>query len=217
MSTAFFCIDSVSLFSWGRRSTGENAAGEFRCQIAGKSILTPLADSPYLPASTFTGSPHLAGIHFFEHSAPKFNPHPSLWNSAESTGRKCQPNSVDSDAFRSVPNEIPALPVSWLWTPPERIPMKRLALCVMSVCLLTMATGCCWVPGMPLWGGCPNGQCGVNPYGVPPQTGYIQPQQTIQTNYAPVATSPVYAQPTTVAFPQPVAPTMAVESLPTYR
>jgi hypothetical protein len=92
--------------------------------------------------------------------------------------------------------------------------MKRLALCVMSVGLLTSATGCCWWPGMPLWGGgCPNGQC--SPYGAAPQTGYIQPQQTIQTNYAPIATSPVYTQP--IAFPQPIAPTMAVESLPTYR
>ena len=89
--------------------------------------------------------------------------------------------------------------------------MKRLAFSVMSVCFLSFASGCCWWPGMPLWGGgCPNGQC--SPYGAAPQTGYIQPQQT---NYAPIATSPVYTQP--IAFPQPIAPTMAVESLPTYR
>lgn len=96
--------------------------------------------------------------------------------------------------------------------------MKRLAFCVMSVCLLTSATGCCWWPGMPMWGGgCPNGQCGVNPYGLPPQGAYIPPSQTIQTNYAPIATAPIYTQPTTIAYPQPIAPTMAVESLPTYR
>jgi hypothetical protein len=40
----------------------------------------------------------------------------------------------------------------------------------------------------------------------------------IQSNYSPVAMAPVYAQPTTMAYPQPIgAPTMAVESLPTYR
>jgi hypothetical protein len=98
--------------------------------------------------------------------------------------------------------------------------MKRLALCVMSVCLLTNATGCCWLPGMPMWGGgCRSGQCGVNPYGgAPPQGAFLPPNQTIQTNYAPIATAPIYGQPTTMAYPQPIAaPTMAVESLPTYR
>lgn len=91
--------------------------------------------------------------------------------------------------------------------------MKRLALSVLSVCLLSFATGCCWWPGygMPMYGGCPNGQC--PPYGGAPAGAYIDQGGVIQTNY-PVA-SPVITQP--IAYPQPVYPTMAVESLPTYR
>ncbi|MFP6762124.1 MAG: hypothetical protein VB858_00860 [Planctomycetaceae bacterium] len=95
--------------------------------------------------------------------------------------------------------------------------MKRLAFSVMSVCFLSFASGCCWWPGMPMWGGCPNGQCGVNPYGAAPQGTMVPQGQMIQSNYAPVATAPVYTN-TQVALPQPIAaPTMAVESLPTYR
>ena len=94
--------------------------------------------------------------------------------------------------------------------------MKRLAFSLMSVCVVCFASGCCWWPGMPMWGGCPNGQCGVNPYGVPQQGAFAPQNGAIQTNYSPVATAPIYTQPT-IAYPQPIAPTMAVESLPTYR
>lgn len=101
--------------------------------------------------------------------------------------------------------------------------MKRLALSALSVCAISFLSGCCWWPGYwgcgscssPYGGGCPNGQCAPGGYpGVAPtsyQTGY----ETIQSGY-PVATQPVYTN-TAIAYPQPVQPTMALESLPTYR
>ncbi|MBI1315052.1 hypothetical protein GC176_27490 [bacterium] len=107
--------------------------------------------------------------------------------------------------------------------------MKRLALTALSVCAISFLSGCCWWPGY--WGGCgtgcspyggspfggcPNGQCapGGGYPGVAPtsyQTGY----ESVQTGY-PIATQPVYTN-TALAYPQPVQPTMALESLPTYR
>jgi|GEM_PF-984253 len=104
--------------------------------------------------------------------------------------------------------------------------MKRLALSALSVCAISFLSGCCWWPGY--WGGCgtgcspyggggcPNGQCApgggypsVAPTGFQ-TTGY----ETIQSGY-PVATQPIYTN--TAAYPQPAYPTMALESLPTYR
>lgn len=99
--------------------------------------------------------------------------------------------------------------------------MKRLVLSMASVCAVSLLSGCCW-PGMwmPFGGcqsGCATGNCG--PGGCPPgfgPTGYNQGVGTVQTGYpqGPVAISP-YGQP--IAYPQHLQPTIAVDSLPTYR
>lgn len=98
--------------------------------------------------------------------------------------------------------------------------MKRLVLSMASVCAVSLLSGCCW-PGY--WfgapfGGCQNGAC--SPGGFPGPTGFNQGVGTIQTGYpgsiqGPVAITPYATQ--QVAYPQPVYPTMAMDSLPTYR
>ena len=95
--------------------------------------------------------------------------------------------------------------------------MKRLVLSLASVCAVSLLSGCCW-PGMwmPFGGcnsGCATGGCapGMGP------TGYNQGYGTIQTGYpaqGPVAFSPYTQQ---VAYPQTLQPTIALDSLPTYR
>jgi len=98
--------------------------------------------------------------------------------------------------------------------------MKRLVLCMASVCAVSLLSGCCW-PGF-WWGspfgGCQNGAC--HPGAIPGQTGYYQGSGTVQTGYpgtvqGPVAITPHVQQ--QVAYPQPVYSTRAMESLPTYR
>ena len=100
--------------------------------------------------------------------------------------------------------------------------MKRLVLSMASVCAISFLSGCCW-PGY--WfgapfGGCQSGTCAPGGYpGVGP-TGWNTGVGTVQTGYpttvqGPVAISPYPVQ--QVAYPQPVQPTMAMDSLPTYR
>jgi hypothetical protein len=96
--------------------------------------------------------------------------------------------------------------------------MKRFALALLSVSALSVS-GCCWPS---LWspcgaggggGGCPNGQCAPQMFGTSPtgwQTGGFPGESG-----APVAFQPTLHQ--QAAFPQQFAPTMAVESLPTFR
>jgi hypothetical protein len=97
--------------------------------------------------------------------------------------------------------------------------MRRLAFSVLSVCAIMMMSGCC-LPNLfyPCGGGsrggfgCPNGRCGVQQPGYPPQTGWNSQPGVMQTNYG----APAIQQQGPVAFHQPY-PTMAIESLPTYR
>ena len=99
--------------------------------------------------------------------------------------------------------------------------MKRLVLSMASVCAVSLLSGCCaplWNPfGFGCGGGCaPAGGCG--PGGCPPGIGYNQGVGTIQTGYpaqGPVAISPYTQQ--QVAYPQMMQPTIAMDSLPTYR
>ena len=98
--------------------------------------------------------------------------------------------------------------------------MKRLVLSLASVCAVSLLSGCCW-PGM--WtpfGGCQSvcatGGCapGMGP------SGYHQGGGTIQTGYPGAAQGPVAYSPyinTQVAYPQQLQPTIAMDSLPTYR
>ena len=96
--------------------------------------------------------------------------------------------------------------------------MKRFALAMLSVCAVSVS-GCCW-PGY--WapfggcssGGCSNGQCAPGMYGTTP-TGWQTGGYPAANGGAPVAYQPMFEQ--QVAYPQPTVPTMAVESLPTYR
>lgn len=98
--------------------------------------------------------------------------------------------------------------------------MKRLVLSMASVCAVSLLSGCCW-PGLwsPFGGcqsGCATGGCG--PGGCPPGIGYNQGVGTMQTGYpvqGPVAISPYTQQ--QVAYPQMMQPTIAMDSLPTYR
>ena len=91
--------------------------------------------------------------------------------------------------------------------------MKRFALALLSVGALSVS-GCCWPS---LWspcgggGGCQSGQCA--PFGTTP-TGWQTGAQPMMQG-GPVAFQPTFQQ--QAAFPQQFAPTMAVESLPTYR
>ena len=86
-----------------------------------------------------------------------------------------------------------------------------------SVCAVSLLSGCCaplWTPFGGCGGGCATGGCG--PAGCPPGIGYNQGVGTIQTGYpqGPVAYSPYTQQ---VAYPQMMQPTIAMDSLPTYR
>jgi hypothetical protein len=100
--------------------------------------------------------------------------------------------------------------------------MKRLVLSMASVCVVSLLSGCCW-PGMWLgspFGGCSSGcQSGGCAPGMGP-TGYNSGVGAIQTGYpgaiqGPVAYSPY--GPAQVAYPQQLQPTIAMDSLPTYR
>ena len=99
--------------------------------------------------------------------------------------------------------------------------MRRLAFNVLSICVITMLSGCC-LPNLffPCGGGfgCPNGQCGVRQGFPAGPTGWNTSPEMIQANYpgAPmIQQGPVAFQQAPFAY-QP-APTMALESLPTYR
>jgi hypothetical protein len=107
--------------------------------------------------------------------------------------------------------------------------MRRLAINGLTICAIMMMSGCCipnlfcpYGSGGRGWGGfgCPNGRCGIQ-QGLPPITQGCNPAPgMIQTSYpgGPIIQQqgPIAFQPTPIAFQQPI-PTMALESLPTYR
>jgi hypothetical protein len=93
--------------------------------------------------------------------------------------------------------------------------MKRLVLSMASVCAVSLLSGCCaplWTPFGGCGGGCATGGCG--PGGCPPGIGYNQGVGTMPQQ-GPVAISPYTQQ--QVAYPQMMQPTIAMDSLPTYR
>ena len=100
--------------------------------------------------------------------------------------------------------------------------MKRLTFCLLSVCALSLS-GCCW-PGMMPFGGCgggcaPGGYPGAYPGAQMTPTGweasYAPVQQGVPTTtIAPIAAQQMVTSP--VAYQQ-MQPTIALESLPTYR
>jgi hypothetical protein len=94
--------------------------------------------------------------------------------------------------------------------------MKRLVLSLASVCAVSLLSGCCapmWSPFGGCNSGCATGGCAPGGFG---PTGYNQGVGTIQTGYpqGPVAISPYGQQ---MAYPQMLQPTIAMDSLPTYR
>ena len=109
--------------------------------------------------------------------------------------------------------------------------MKRSALVLLGVLAMSFSTGCCgwWWPGghygysqgygTPYGGGCPGGNCGVNPGQpfVPPQTSYYNSYDSVQTGVPIPMTGPVTFAPAgypTIAVPQTAA--VPLDSLPTY-
>jgi hypothetical protein len=102
--------------------------------------------------------------------------------------------------------------------------MKRLTFCLLSLCVLSLS-GCCCTGG--LWpfcyggGGCGVGACAPGGYPGAYPGAQVGPTSW-DASYAPVQTGvpntvgvPIAAQP--IAYPQQAYPTMALESLPTYR
>jgi len=101
--------------------------------------------------------------------------------------------------------------------------MKRTALLALSLSAIPLLSGCCF-PGynwMNPWG-CQTGQCapgGYGAYGAPPQgynMGYDYSTASYPV-YSTMAAQPVISQPVIATQPAPGYPTIAVDSLPTYR
>jgi len=97
--------------------------------------------------------------------------------------------------------------------------MKRLTFCLLSICALSLS-GCCCTGG--LWpfcgygGGCQGGTCA--PGGYPGMYPGAQVGPTSwDASYAPVQTGVPNGMVAPIAYPQQAYPTMALESLPTYR
>lgn len=103
--------------------------------------------------------------------------------------------------------------------------MKRVALPTLSLFAVSLLSGCC-MPGYSWWSpwGCQSGQCQPGGYGggypaAQPtgwNTGYDYSTASYPV-YSTIAAQPVVTQPTQIAYPAQPYPTMAVESLPTYR